>query len=358
MTERRYDIDWLRVIAIAFLLIYHIAIVFQPWGVFTGFIQSNETSGAIWIPMAALNIWRIPLLFFVSGMGFCFAARKRDWKQLLIDRAKRILLPLIFGSIFIVPIHVYLFQKYYDQIFTYSPNMGHLWFLANICIYVLQVIGLTFLDKSYDYKFFNFFRRLLKNPFAIYLFMFPFILEAQLIQPEFFTLYVGTGHGFVLGMFAFFFGFLFVAIGENFWNAVKKLWILNLALAFGMYLVRVIYFNFESPSFLASIESMSWIFFAFGFANKYLNKPSKALSYLSESVYPIYIIHMIFLYLGATLILPLEISLGLKFAAIILFTFAGCFITFELLLKRIWFIRPLFGMKSKKVIKMQTVLSE
>ena len=29
--ERRYDIDWLRVIAIGLLLIYHIAIAFQPW---------------------------------------------------------------------------------------------------------------------------------------------------------------------------------------------------------------------------------------------------------------------------------------------------------------------------------------
>ncbi len=34
--ERRYDIDWLRVIAIGLLLIYHIAIVFQPWAMFLG----------------------------------------------------------------------------------------------------------------------------------------------------------------------------------------------------------------------------------------------------------------------------------------------------------------------------------
>ena len=58
-SDRRYDIDWLRVVAIALLLIYHIAIMFQPWGVFIGFIQSAETSEAIWIPMALLNIWRI-----------------------------------------------------------------------------------------------------------------------------------------------------------------------------------------------------------------------------------------------------------------------------------------------------------
>ena len=39
--ERRHDIDWLRVIAIGVLLIYHIAIVFQPWEMFIGFIKRN-----------------------------------------------------------------------------------------------------------------------------------------------------------------------------------------------------------------------------------------------------------------------------------------------------------------------------
>ncbi|MGW8314450.1 MAG: acyltransferase family protein, partial [Bacteroidales bacterium] len=84
--ERRYDIDWLRVIAIGLLLLYHVGIVFQPWGVFLGFIQSSEPLEWLWPPMAMLNVWRIPLLFFVSGMGVCFAIRKRNWKALIMER--------------------------------------------------------------------------------------------------------------------------------------------------------------------------------------------------------------------------------------------------------------------------------
>ena len=90
-TARRHDIDWLRVIAIGLLLIYHIAILFQPWAMFIGFIRSEELLEDLWKPMTLLNIWRIPLLFFVSGMGFYFAMRKRNWKQLLLERTKRIL---------------------------------------------------------------------------------------------------------------------------------------------------------------------------------------------------------------------------------------------------------------------------
>ena len=72
--ERRYDIDWIRVMAIGLLLLYHIGIVFQPWGVFLGFLQSREPLEELWPPMALLNVWRIPLLFFVS-----WSAQEGSW---------------------------------------------------------------------------------------------------------------------------------------------------------------------------------------------------------------------------------------------------------------------------------------
>jgi len=280
-------------------------------------------------------------------MGVCFALRRRDWKQLLLDRAKRILLPLIFGSFFIVPIHVFLFQKYYEQEIVYLPNMGHLWFLANICIYVTQIIGFAFLKKNYDYKFFNVLRGLLKRPYYIYLFIIPFIIEAELINPEYFSLYVGTGHGFLIGMLAFFFGFVFIAIGDAFWDAVEKTKTTSLIIAFALYFIRLFYFELNAPNFLTSIESMNWIFAVLGFGYKYLNKPGKILSYLSQAAYPVYIIHMIFLYLASFVILPLNLSLELNLILIIILTFIGCSATYELIIKRIGFLRPLFGLKRK-----------
>ena len=97
-TERRYDIDWLRVIAIGLLILYHIGFVFLPWGVFIGFIQNDTSMVNLWTPMSLLNIWRIPLLFFVSGMGVSFAIRKRNWKQLILERSRRILVPRRSGN--------------------------------------------------------------------------------------------------------------------------------------------------------------------------------------------------------------------------------------------------------------------
>jgi len=104
-TDRRYDIDWLRVIAIGLLLIYHIAIIFQPWVMFIGFIRNDDSVEVIWTPMTMLNVWRIPLLFYVSGMGLYFAMKKRNWKKLILERSKRILLPFAFGFLAITPLH-------------------------------------------------------------------------------------------------------------------------------------------------------------------------------------------------------------------------------------------------------------
>ncbi len=345
-TERRHDIDWLRVIAIGLLLIYHIAIIFQPWAMFIGFIKSDESLQSLWQPMTMLNIWRIPLLFFVSGMGLYFATRKRNWKQLLLERTKRILLPFIFGVIAITPLHMFVFQDYYNMPLSYFPHQGHLWFLGNIFVYVLLLLPLCYYLKNFNN---DKFKRVLSTvmshpggPFIITLF---FIIEVVSVEPQLFALYAETWHGFFYGMLAFIFGFLLVYSGKNFWNTVLKWKWLYLGIAIVLYGIRFFEFGTEAPGYLMVIESNCWIFGVFGFGYKYLNKPSKALNYLSQAVYPVYIIHMVVLFAGAKLILPLSISPWLQFIAITAFTVVVCFLMYEFVLRRIPFLGPVFGMK-------------
>lgn len=121
-----------------------------------------------------------------------------------------------------------------------------------------------------------------------------------------------------------------------------------MALASALFLLRVIYFDLVSPDYLMAIESCMWIFAIFGFANKYLNRESKALRYLSEAAYPVYILHMVFLYMGSYLIFPLLLSAGMKFLLVVIFTAGGCFLFYEII-RRIAFLRPLFGLKKKSI---------
>ncbi|MEM6722058.1 MAG: acyltransferase family protein [Bacteroidota bacterium] len=358
---RRYDIDWLRVIAIGLLLIYHIAIIFQPWAMFIAFIRSDELSEGLWKPMTMLNVWRIPILFYVSGMGLFFAMRKRNWSQLLTERTKRILVPFLFGIVVITPLHMFVFQKYYKLALDYYPHFGHLWFLGNIFCYVVLLLPIfLYFKKRPEGTFKKWLTKLFRNPIGLLLINVFFVAEVTLLQPKPFAMYAETWHGFFLGLLAFFFGFLFIYAGKTFWqNVVKWRW-LYVGIAAVLFTIRFVVFAAEGPGYLTVIESNCWIFAVFGFCHRYLNKPCKTLSYLSKAAYPVYIIHMIVLYLAAMFILPYQLPALVAFVIITVITFVGCFIMYEFLIRRIAILRPFFGLNwnfknTPKATTIQTV---
>ncbi len=345
-TERRFDIDWLRVIAIGFLILYHVGFVFLPWGVFIGFIQNGESINSLWNIMSMLNIWRIPLLFFVSGMGVCFAIRRRGWTQLILERTRRILVPFLFGILCIVPLHLLVWQKYYNQDIAYSLQVSHLWFLANIFVYVLVLSPLFFYLKKHESgKVSRSLKRLFGTLPGLLVIVGVFVIEAVCVQPESFETYSMTLHGFLLGLLAFLFGFIIVHSGDAFWKMVSKWRWLLLLLAAAMYTFRLMAFELMAPNYLKAMESNLWIFAIFGFGYRYLNHPGKALSYLSQAAYPVYILHMIFLYVGSYLIVPFEISALVKLFLLLIFTFAGSMACYEFIVRRVGILRPVFGLK-------------
>ena len=193
----------------------------------------------------------------------------------------------------------------------YFPNGGHLWFLGNIFFYVLILSPIFFvLKRNPDNVLFRCFKWVLKFPAALYLFTLPFIIEAELVAPsQGFASYANTPHGFWLGLLAFLTGFIFISLGDVFWRAVERIKIIALGIAIPLFLVRMIVFQFGGPFFITVIESWSWLFAVIGFGSTYLNRPSSALTYLSKAVYPVYILHMIFLNLSASLILSKPTSI-------------------------------------------------
>jgi membrane-bound acyltransferase YfiQ involved in biofilm formation len=111
----------------------------------------------------------------------------------------------------------------------------------------------------------------------------------------------------------------------------------------------------NTPAYRLVMESQSWIFSVLAFGHRYLNKPGKALTYLSQAAYPVYILHMIFLYLGSAIIFPLSLDVTIKFIAVVLFTVAGCFLTYEFVVRRIGILRLLFGLGNRKNEKAERV---
>jgi hypothetical protein len=344
---RRHDIDWLRTLAMGLLILYHVVISFQSWGFAIGFPQNDQTLDRLWIWMAMINVWRIPILFLISGMGVAFAIQRRNWKQLLQDRTVRILLPFVFGYFFIAPIVAYGAMLFYDIDPVYQPGTAHLWFLGNIFAYVVLLLPLLMIMKKRPNNVvLRFLRRLVQLPGGIFLFALPLIVEALLVNPVEYVTYADTAHGFWLGMVCFLTGFIFISLKDDFWQRVVQLRGVALLLAFSFYVWRFSAFQLVGvPNGFIALESMLWMLAILGFGANNLNRPSRQLTYLNTAVYPVYIVHLPLQFLLAVLILPLSFTVGVKLLLLLLGTLGGSLLLYELVLKRMRWIRPLFGMK-------------
>jgi hypothetical protein len=87
--ERRYDVDWLRVLAVLLLFPYHTARIFDTFDNF--YVKNDQLSQALTYIIAYANPWHMPLLFLLAGAATYFALRFRSGGQYALERFKRLL---------------------------------------------------------------------------------------------------------------------------------------------------------------------------------------------------------------------------------------------------------------------------
>ncbi|WP_053999149.1 acyltransferase family protein [Ahrensia marina] len=122
INERLHYLDWLRVIAFAVLIIYHSAVGFFPndfW-----LITSPHTSSTLELVMEHPRVWRLSLLFFISGAGTYFAFRKQSDVQFLTARTVRLVVPLLFAMALICAPQVWYERMLVDG---YQGNFWQFW---------------------------------------------------------------------------------------------------------------------------------------------------------------------------------------------------------------------------------------
>ena len=349
-TARRHDVDAIRVIVLFLLIAYHSAISFQPWGWDIGFITNDKSIDSIWNFFMAINTWRIPILFVISGMALRYSFEKRDKLTLFNERSKIILLPYYFGWGTVGLLHSQIFLNYVRSEENAVPGAAHLWFLGNIAIYAFLCIPIMkFLtnNKSPSENI----SRILNSRFGIFFFSLPFLIEGWLQEKLKlawglgWTMYPGSLHGLLLGLICFISGIILVSQGEVFWDALKKNMPIHLVLAIGLFTNRA-FGGFETiGGALVAFESFNFMFAVFGLGQRYLNKQSTVLDYLKEAVFPVYIFHMPLQQFLSTFLIPTSLSPYIKFSLLVSLTLLGSFFLFELV-KRVKIIRPLFGLRN------------
>src|SRR4030081_1776643 len=158
--ERRVDLDWVRIGAFGLLIFYHVGMLYVSWGFH---IKSVHRITALGPLVLVLNPWRLALLFLVSGAATRFMLQKYRIGPLLRSRSTRLLIPLIFGMLVIVPPQAYdqilesmgypagFLDFYTRHYFAFGPQFcrpgpcillptwNHLWFVAYLWIYTMAL---------------------------------------------------------------------------------------------------------------------------------------------------------------------------------------------------------------------------
>lgn len=148
-TPRQAWLDWLRIFAILGVLIFHAA---MPFATELGWhIRNKETSNILLEMNMWLHMFRMPLLFFISGTVSYYMLQRRNAKGFIGLRLTRLLVPLLFGMLVIVPPQVYMerltqgyqgsYLHFYATMFTSGPyptgniSWHHLWFILYLVVY-------------------------------------------------------------------------------------------------------------------------------------------------------------------------------------------------------------------------------
>lgn len=133
-SERRHDIDALRVILFGLLIWLHY-VTLCTWTQEPVPLHTNKLAMLV---VRVMHQWRLAALFVISGMGTAFAFGRRTWQTYLSERVVRLLVPLLFATYvllggFVNPVDTT------SRFFEIFPGIGripygHLWFTYNLLI--------------------------------------------------------------------------------------------------------------------------------------------------------------------------------------------------------------------------------
>ena len=372
---RHYDLDWLRVIAIIILLFFHTGMFFNTWGWHVKNTQQSDIFSNI---MIWFHYWRMPLLLFISGAGTYFALGFRTKRDFVKERAKRLIIPLLFGMFVIVPPQIYFeyisnfssYLDFYPTVFEFQPYPGgsfswhHLWFI--LYLFLFSVICLPFfnyLRKEKSVNFRNKISSLLSHKSGYSIFLIPMIATQFILRPFFpHQTHDLTDLGyFVHYMLYFLSGYIIYTDTRN-WKGLMNKRKLHLLLA--VLSIIVFYFawfikyevSFFGYNFIFHIPAtvMSWftILTLIGYGQKYLNNKSETLREMNTGIYPFYILHQSVMIIFGYFIIQWNLNIFAKFVIINILTAIVCTGTYQILIKPFNLMRLLFGMKSnqKKIL--------
>jgi len=386
-SERWYWLDWLRVLAIGLVFLYHSG---MPFVIDSTWHITNSQPDLMISLLNQLLVPIMPLLFVVSGIGTYFSLSKRSAGQFAWERFKRLMIPFIVtGLLLILPIHVYFdsifhgtftgnFQSFYfgpyftkffpfdsDFSLTYFANSNqgiYLWYVFWLFMFSLVTAHFfKWLTKQENRSRISRLATITNRLGGIFLLAIPLIVINVIAVPPFFVFPTGYGGGKLPTYLAFFVTAYFLATDSRFGESIDKNKILALLVGVGTHVFMLfLLVTFGAEAFTTTVSAYyilvsvvwalngwSWVMAILGFGRRFLSFKHKLLGFSNELVLPFYILHQTIIVAIAFFVVSLNLIAIGKYLIIILASFSIVGILL-LPIRQFNVLRFLFGMKFKK----------
>ncbi len=377
-SQRRHYLDWIRVLAFFLLIFFHCA---MPFVTFNWEVKNAETSVALTRLIYWLHQWRLPLLFFISGVGIHFSLKKRSVGMFAIERVVRLLIPLLFAMFFMIPAQVYIerlqrgqftgsYAAFYPSVWEFVPypdgtlTWSHLWFVVYLfvfCLLLLPVFSVFKLKAVNAWK--EKITNRLTHPLAVGGLVLPFALY-------YFTLYLDypEQQSLLDDWFLFASSLTFVVYGyllggsNAFWQTCDRFrfYYLSTALVCIGILFYKYWWTLDLPKVndsrlhlygvLNSVHIWTLILAAIGFAKQHLNFSTPFLKYTNQAVYPYYILHQTVIVVAGYFIVQWSLPIVVKLTLLICICFSIVALLYHWLIKPFILTQILFGLKPKESV--------
>lgn len=374
---RRHDLDWLRFFAVVVLLFYHSARPFVGWG---WHINNSVVSVLLTGILRFVNIWHMPLFFLLSGSAAWFAMSFRPERSFAKERVKRLFIPLVFGMAVIIPPQVYVerifkgqfegsYLSFYPEAFNGMYPDGnlswhHLWFLAYLFVFSLLALPIF---KRYlaDRRpaFLGWLMDFLDGRWTWVAPAIPLALYEAVLRPfwpqgsqNLINDWANIAYYFTI----FVYGFVLVS-DQRYQLLIQRhgnralLWGIVSGLALASFYAVVPAFGLSRPIFgllelfyrmLWGFSCWFWLVALLSLGTRFLSFTNRILPYANEAVLPVYILHQTVIVIATFFVLKLSLSIPLALILVLISSSAGSLLIYDLIVKRIKWIRFLFGMRA------------
>ena len=366
--KRRHELDYLRVGAILAVFFHHTG---MPFNGDDFHIMNAASSSLLDDLMVYFEQFRLPLLFLISGAGTVMALSKRTWKQFLKQRTVRLLIPLFFGVLVIVPPQTYV--QYFAENSTYLSiykegrfEVNHLWFIKNLYIITLFALPLIlYLRSGKASGSIDFLVNLLCKKYGFMWTGLPLVIGWVVLKR-----YYPSGSSDLTNLSQtfyysyFFFAGILLANSDRFWEGLKHHRRIYL---FAALLLTCLFYGyyylpgaFLEPFLSLAIRWDIWygisallgwtvVITILSYAQVYLTKPVGILKYLNEGIYPFYILHQTVIVVLAFFIVQTGWSIPLKLFSLLLSSLFVILPVYWFLIRPSRLLRLVFGMKRQPV---------